>query len=106
MDIVLPALVLLLAGSVGLRLYVRRWRDQRTTTQHSLERSDPNDPSLDVRPREDRDRWDQIDLERLHPLNREEAVRLLAQVDADGLSALSSDERLFLNNLSHLRIRS
>jgi hypothetical protein len=59
--------------------------------------------SRGVRDREDRERWGRIDLSRLHPLNRDEVRRLLAVVDIDGVGALSSKDRVFLDNMTRPR---
>jgi hypothetical protein len=53
-----------------------------------------------VRHQEDRDRWGSIDVHRLHPLNRDEVQRLLDVVDREGIHALSSKERGFLDNMT------
>jgi hypothetical protein len=55
-----------------------------------------------VKNQEDRERWGKVDLERIHPVNREEVVRLLALADVQGPEALSSRERLFLETMTQL----
>ena len=44
------------------------------------------------------DRWKAIDLNQIHPVNRQEVARLLEKVERDGVGALTGPERLFLNN--------
>jgi len=46
------------------------------------------------------ERWKRIDPETLHPVNREELTRILAKLDEGGPSALSSDERGFLDRFA------
>lgn len=45
-------------------------------------------------------RWRTIDRDRLHPVNREELDRILAKLAAAGVTALSGDERAFLDRFS------
>ena len=45
-------------------------------------------------------RWRDIKAEALHPVNREEYLRVLAKIDTDGLGSLSADERAFLNRFA------
>jgi membrane associated rhomboid family serine protease len=46
------------------------------------------------------ERWKQIRLEQLHPVNREEAVRVLAKLETRGPSSLTADEQAFLDRFS------
>jgi membrane associated rhomboid family serine protease len=46
------------------------------------------------------DRWRRIDPSTLHPVNREELARILAKLDGEGATALSEDERLFLDRFA------
>jgi len=46
------------------------------------------------------DRWRQIPLDRLHPVNRGEAERVLAKLAASGPASLTTDEREFLDRFS------
>jgi membrane associated rhomboid family serine protease len=46
------------------------------------------------------ERWKQIALDRLHPVNRGEAERVLAKLAAGGPGSLSADEREFLDRFS------
>ena len=45
-------------------------------------------------------RWKQIKLEQLHPVNREEAERVLAKLEARGPNSLTADEQAFLDRFS------
>lgn len=100
MEIVLPALVFLIAGGVGLRLWLRSVRERRIAARRRVEAPNSHYSSLRVRQQEDRERWGKIDVDRLHPLNRDEVARLLEIVDADGVGVLSQRERLFLDNMA------
>ena len=46
------------------------------------------------------ERWKQIPLDRLHPVNRGEAERVLAKLTASGPASLTADEREFLDRFS------
>lgn len=103
MEFVFPALVFLIASGVGLRLWLRRLRDQRVAARRKVEAPNSHYSSLGVRQQEDRERWGGIEVGRLHPLNRDEVVRLLEIIDVNGVGVLSSRERLFLDNMSEPR---
>ena len=45
-------------------------------------------------------RWKRIQLEVLHPVNREEYERVMAKVDLSGTTSLTPDERAFLDRFS------
>ncbi|HKC48661.1 MAG TPA: rhomboid family intramembrane serine protease [Gemmatimonadales bacterium] len=45
-------------------------------------------------------RWKQIRLEQLHPVNREEAERVLAKLETRGPNSLTADEQAFLDRFS------
>ncbi len=45
-------------------------------------------------------RWKGISVDGLHEINREEVVRLLSKVEADGASALTESERDFLDRMA------
>jgi len=101
---VLPALAGLTIGGVVLRLWYRSWRRRRIVARRRVEAPNSHYSSLGVRAQEDRQRWDGIDLPKLHPLNQEEVRRLLELVDADGVKALSGKDRLFLDNMTLPRL--
>lgn len=105
MDIVLPAVFVLIAGGVGLRLWLRRLRERRIAARRRVEAPNSHYSSLGVRQQEDRERWGRIDFERLHPLNQDEVSRLLEIVEVDGVGVLSPRERLFLDNMALPRAR-
>jgi hypothetical protein len=50
----------------------------------------------------DKERWEQVNLDRIHPVNREEVERLLALADVQVPDALSPRERLFLETMTQL----
>lgn len=95
-QLILPALLMLLVSFAGLQVWMRSVSELRNARLHALKQ----DLSERARQNAERERWESIDLERLHPLNREEVLRLLALVDADGTGALTPSERLFLDNMA------
>jgi hypothetical protein len=48
---------------------------------------------------ESRDRWERIDLARMHEVNREEVEKVLAKLKATSVRALTSQERAFLDRM-------
>ena len=100
----IPALVIGVGMGVGLRLWYRIWRKRRIAARRRVELPNSAYSSQGVRNQEDRDRWGRINTRKLHPLNRDEVQRLLDVVDADGITALSSKDRLFLDNMTIPRI--
>jgi membrane associated rhomboid family serine protease len=70
---------------------VRKWRESAVPS--ALER-------ISGQLRQDAERWKTIPLERLHPINREEAERVLKKLEISGHASLSADERAFLDRMS------
>ncbi|MGE0158438.1 MAG: hypothetical protein AB7T31_03445 [Gemmatimonadales bacterium] len=103
MDWVLPLMSGLLVGATGLALWRASRRRRLATAARRVEAPNSHYSSRGVRDREDRERWGRIDLAHLHPLNRDEVRRLLAVVDVDGIAALSTKERVFLDNMTRPR---
>jgi hypothetical protein len=95
-QLILPALLMLLVSFAGLQVWMRSVAELRDARLRALRQ----DLSEKARQRAERERWESIDLERLHPLNREEVRRLLTLADADGVGALKPSERLFLDNMA------
>ena len=90
-------------GIVGSRFWYRRWRMRRIAERRRVELPNSHYASQLVRNQLDRERWGDMELLSLHEVNREEVERLLALVDALGVDALSSRERVFLDHLTSLR---
>lgn len=89
---------------VVLRIWYRSWRKRRMAARRVVEMPNSHYSSQGVRNQEDRDRWGRIPMKTLHPLNRDEVQRLLDVVDHDGIKALSSKERMFLDNMTIPRL--
>jgi len=100
---VIPFLVGIALG-VALRMWLQAWQRRRMPPQRRVELPNSAYSAPGVRNQEDRERWGRIDVQRLHPLNRDEVQRLLDLVDREGIRALSSKERHFLDNMTLPRI--
>jgi hypothetical protein len=100
MTYLLPALVAVVVGGIGFRFWYREWRRRKIAERRRVEAPNSHYSSTGVRNQEDRERWGDINLGRLHPLNRDEVERLLDVVDADGVKSLSPRDRLFLDNMT------
>ena len=102
MSLWITALVFSILGSIGSRIWYRRWKQARIAARRTVEKPNSHYSSVIVKNQVDRERWSQVDLELIHPVNRDEVVRLLAVADVQGPEALSNRERLFLENMTRL----
>jgi hypothetical protein len=100
MSFLLPALAVLVTGGFALRIWYRHWRRRKIEQNRRVEAPNSHYSSTGVQNQVDRERWGGIRLSGLHPLNREEVLRLLEMVDEEGVKALSSRDRLFLDNMT------
>lgn len=98
----LLALVVSASAGVAFRLWYRHWKRQRIAARRVVEKPNSHYSSVIVRNQIDRARWGKVDLEKIHPVNREEVERLLAVADVQGPEALSPRERLFLETMTQL----
>lgn len=93
------AMAVVMGGYALRRAYVAR-RRRRIAEARRVEAPNSHYAAPAVREQEDRERWGAIEVERLHPLNREEVERLLHRIDEEGVQALSSKDRRFLDNMT------
>ncbi|MGD2122202.1 MAG: hypothetical protein PVJ76_10685 [Gemmatimonadota bacterium] len=98
----LLAVVVSIVAGIGLRLWYRRWKRARIAARRIVEKPNSHYSSINVQNQIARERWGQVDLEKIHPVNREEVERLLAVADVQGPDALSPRERLFLETMTQL----
>lgn len=105
MEFFLPAIFLVLGG-ISASVWYRRRREQLSAMRRRVEAAEARYTSLGVKALEDLERWKKIDFAALHPLNRDEVIRLLEIVVADGTGVLSTKERLFLDNMTLPRLGS
>jgi len=85
------------AAGLGIRRQIRLRRLQ--AKQRRVEQPNSYYSAPSVRRLVNLERWTRIPLDRLHPLNREEAERLLRLARAAGPDALTRTERQFLDNM-------
>lgn len=103
MTLWISAFALAVIGIIGLRFGYRRWRKARIAAKRRVELPNSHYASKLVKHQIDRQRWGNLNVSHLHPVNREEVERLLSLVDALGPDALSPRERIFLDHLTNLR---
>ena len=89
-------------GAIAVRIWYKRWRRGRIAARRVVEKPNSHYSSAIVQHQVDRERWGQVKLDQIHPVNREEVVRLLAVADVQGPDALSPRERLFLETMTQL----
>ena len=87
---------------VVARIGYRQWRQARIAARRVVEKPNSHYSSAIVKNQVDRERWGKVNLERIHPVNREEVERLLAVADVQGPDALTPRERLFLETMTQL----
>jgi len=97
----LGMLAIVAGAALGVAI-ARGVRAQRRARRRVVEMPNSYYSSQLARAVESRHRWQNIDLDKLHEINREEVVRLLAKVEALGVDALRPDERIFLDNMARL----
>jgi membrane associated rhomboid family serine protease len=84
-----------LGGFVGGFLYLR-WMELRSPAVQFRAAAAPVRKGSTA----DLDRWRRVQLETLHPVNREEYERVMAKVEMAGVASLTPDERAFLDRFS------
>ncbi len=96
------ALVLLVLAGFTAAMVSRAIRARRRARQRVVEQPNSFYTSQIVRQHEAKHRWQGIALERIHEINREEVVRLIAKVEATSVDALRPNERAFLDRMAEL----
>lgn len=93
-------IVLLVTNSVALIVVWLLYRRARKAgRQRRVEAPNSEYKSPYVLDLEARDRWESMELELLHPLNREEVERILGRLRATNVRALTEKERGFLDRM-------
>ena len=95
-------LVAAVLAGFGVAAVVRVVRARRRARRRVREMPNSHYTSEIVRHNEARHRWSNIALERLHEINREEVVRLVARVEATSVESLRPNERAFLDRMAEL----
>jgi hypothetical protein len=99
----LPLIAGMVTGALGFAVWYANRRRRRAAAMRRVEAPNSHYSSRGVRERDDRERWEGIDLGQMHPINRDEVRRLLALADVNGVGALSAKERAFLENMTRPR---
>jgi hypothetical protein len=101
--LILPlGLLAILAGAALAIALARAARARRRARRRTVELPNSHYTSQLARAVETRHRWHGIALDKVHEINREEVLRLLAKVEALGVDALRPNERVFLDNMARL----
>lgn len=104
--IVIGLLAIVMLQSVLLGTVLRLYRrERRANRQRRVEAPNSEHKSPYVIDMEARERWESLDLGRLHEVNREEVETLLAKVRAAGVKSLSGGERAFLDRMAEAHDR-
>ncbi len=102
MTILLAILIVLNLAMLfaGWRLYRRTERIARASGgSGSREAAEGEAGARWVREMEAKERWTSLDLDALHPVNREEVEALLARIERASTRVLTSRERIFLDRM-------
>ncbi len=91
-----------LIGSVSIRVWWIERKKRIVGEGQVVERPNSFYASKAVHNQEDEEWWRRIELGRLHELNREYVERLLSQIDGDGVSTLTKDERAFMERMAEI----
>jgi hypothetical protein len=102
---VLLAVVLVQSLAIGALVRMYR-REKRANKQRRVEAPNSLHKSPYVIDMEARERWEALDLGRLHEVNREEIEKLLDKVRATGVKSLSTNERAFLDRMAEAHDRA
>lgn len=102
MSVVTTALLVLLAvNTVALVTTVLLYRKaKKEGKQRRVEAPNSEYKSKYVMDLEARERWERMDLSRLHEVNREEVEKILAKVRATSVRALTVSERAFMDRMA------
>lgn len=96
------ALVALVVIGFAAAAIARTVRVRRRAQRRVIEQPNSHYTSQIVREHEAKHRWENMALDRIHEINREEVVRLLAKVEATSVEALRPNERAFLDRMAEL----
>jgi hypothetical protein len=99
----LPASILgLIVGATVARFFYVRWKERKIAAQRRVERPNSHYDAKGVKDQRDHERWEDMDMDRLHEVNREYARELLDRVRALGVDHLRPDERDFLDRIAQI----
>lgn len=100
-DMSFALVVAAVAAATFAAITLRRALRARTAARRRIvEQPNSHYTSPVVRNGETRHRWQNIDLDGIHEINRGEVRRLLARVEASGVDSLRETERVFLDQFT------
>lgn len=99
MNTFLVTLLSLEVGALALALYLYH-NARRRQKKRRVEAPNSSYKSRYVEDLESIERWERMDLSRLHELNRDEVEKLLAKVRGSSVRALTSQERAFIERMA------
>lgn len=102
-DVSLAFIVVTVAAMTIVIVALRRAiRARARARRRIVEQPNSHYTSPLVRNGEIRHRWQNIDLDRIHEVNRGEVRRLLSKVEASGVESLREAERVFLDQVANI----
>ena len=105
----LPFLLLGLIGSgvvVIIAVALKRAVRARARARRVVEKPNSHYTAPVTRDAITRHRWHEIELDRVHEINRGEILRLLTKVDGSGVATLRPTERAFMDRMAELAPRA
>jgi len=99
MNTFLVTLLGLEVGALALALYLYS-KVKRGQTKRRVEAPNSTYKSRYVEDLESLERWQKMDLSRLHEINRDEVEKLLAEAQGASARSLTSQERAFLDRMA------
>ena len=96
---VLVGFLLAAAVTSAFLALTRRARTRARSRRRVVEKPNSHYTATGVKDVEARHRWRDIDLSRVHEINRGEVTRLVAKADAAGVESLRPAERTFLDQI-------
>lgn len=100
-------ILLLVVNIVALVLVVMLYRRvRRSERERRVEAPNSAHTSPYLEDVESKERWNALDLERMHEVNRVEVERILGKLRATSIRALTTSERAFLDRMVEAERRS
>jgi hypothetical protein len=96
------ALLIAFVAAIAMSALVRAAHARRRRRNRVLEKPNSHHTWERVREIETRDRWSGMSLEPIHPVNRDEVLRLLGKVQISGADSLRPQERRFLDQMAEI----
>lgn len=92
----------LVLGVLAARTFYLHMKEKRVAARRRVEAPNSHYDARGVKDQRDHDRWEEIEIARLHEVNRDYVQELLERVRALGVDHLKADERAFLDRMANL----